>query len=54
MGWDVKTLKNVTKLQDTDLLYASFVSEVRVQPYTFMYTYINVHVYMYIYYMMKA
>lgn len=30
LGWDMKTLKNMTNLQDTDLLYASFVSEVRL------------------------
>ena len=28
LGWDMKTLKRMTKLQDSDLLYASFVSEV--------------------------
>lgn len=30
LGWNMNTLRHLTKLQDTDLLYASFVSEVCV------------------------
>ena len=28
LGWDMKTLRHLTNLQDSDILYASFVSEV--------------------------
>ena len=28
LGWNMNTLKYLTKIQDTDVLYASFVSEV--------------------------
>ena len=67
LGWDMKTLKHLTKLQDTDLLYASFVSEVspttcvhthvHVRTCTCTYMYIHVHMidmYMYMYMYVKA